>query len=283
MRRLRTLSQLWLPFTKSRASLYASSSSFYILLSVFPAALFLLTLLPYLPISLESWMEVLREIVPQPFYPVVEYVFDTVKTNTTLTLLSVSALTTLWSASKGVLSIADGLEAMLRRQREHRYLRRRLMSIAYFLILALALSATLAIHVFGEALLAACVRWFPGLIRGAALVYRLRSPYLLVLFGLLFALIYWLFSKRELRFRWCFLGGLGASACWVLVSWAFSIYVNFFAGYVKLYGGIGLLILTCIWLHICLLLFLYGALAADLLHHRSYRPLQILKETFSRR
>ena len=69
----------------------------------------------------------------------------------------------------------------------------------------------------------------------------------------------------------------------MLVSWAFSIYVNYFAGYVKLYGGIGLLILTCIWLHICLLLFLYGALVADLLHHRSYHPLQILKETFSRR
>ena len=149
--------------------------------------------------------------------------------------------------------------------------------------MALSLSAMLTIHVFGEALLAACIRWFHGLFRGAAVIYRLRSPYMLVLFGLLFALIYWFFSKRELRFRWCFLGGLGASACWVLVSWAFSIYVNYFAGYVKLYGGIGLLILTCIWLHICLLLFLYGALVADLLHHRSYHPLQILKETFSRR
>lgn len=283
MARIRSLRRLWEPFTACRASLYASSSSFYILLSVFPAALFLLSLLPYLPLSLDALLDTLEQVVPNPFHPVVGYVFDTVRTSSTITLLSVSAVTTLWSASKGVLAITDGLNAVLNRPREPRYLLRRLFSVLYFLILAVALLTMLLLHVFGESLLAACIRWFPAAVRVAALIYYLRTPYLFFLFGLLFALIFYFFPRRSLGFRWCLVSGLATSGCWLLISWAFSIYVNHFAGYVKLYGGIGLLLLTCIWLHICLLLFLYGALTASLLHNGAYHPISILRETFSRR
>ena len=57
MQRLRSLSRLWAPFSRSNASTYAASSSFFILLSVFPAVLFFLALLPYLPISLQQWLD----------------------------------------------------------------------------------------------------------------------------------------------------------------------------------------------------------------------------------
>lgn len=283
MDRIRSLKRLWEPFTACRASLYAAGASFYILLSVFPTALFLLSLLPYLPLSLGALVEAIEQVVPPPFHPVIDYVFDTVESSSTITLLSLSVLTTLWSASKGVLAIVDGLNAVLDREQELPYLRRRLSSIVYFLVLAVALLTMLLLHVFGEALLAACGRWFPAAARVAAVIYHLRTPYLLFLFGLLFALIFYLFPRRAMEFRWCLLGGLGTAGCWLFISWAFSIYVNRYAGYVKLYGGIGLLLLTCVWLHICLLLFLYGARATCLLHQRRYHPLTILRETFSRR
>ena len=69
MQRLRSLSRLWAPFSRSNASTYAASSSFFILLSVFPAVLFFLALLPYLPISLQQWLDFLEELVPAPFFP----------------------------------------------------------------------------------------------------------------------------------------------------------------------------------------------------------------------
>ena len=161
MQRLRSLSRLWAPFSRSNASTYAASSSFFILLSVFPAVLFFLALLPYLPISLQQWLDFLEELVPAPFFPVVTYVFETVRTNSTLTLLSLSAVTTLWSASRGILYISDGLDAVLQHHGKRRYLYRRVMSIVYFLLLALALSTMLTVHVFGETVMDACIRWFP--------------------------------------------------------------------------------------------------------------------------
>ena len=282
-RRLTALSRLWVPFSESGASVYAAGSSFYILLSVFPAALFLLSLLPYLPISLEAWLEVLQELVPEPFFPLVTYTFDTVRSSSTLTLLSISAVTTLWSASRGVGAIVEGLDAVLGRARQRRYLQRRIMSILYFLLLALALSAMLTVHVFGEKVLAACVHYFPRAIALVSALYRLRFIYVLLVFGVTFALVYWLFPRRSFSFRSCALGGLVAAVGWILISQLFSIYVNYFAGYVKLYDGIGLLLLTCLWLNLCLLFFLYGAVLTSLLHRSAYHPLQILREALGRR
>lgn len=282
MQRLRSLSRLWAPFSQSNASTYAASSSFFILLSVFPAVLFFLALLPYLPISLQQWLDFLEEFVPSPFFPLVTYVFDTVRTNSTLTLLSLSAITTLWSASRGILYISDGLNAVLQRHGKRRYLNRRVMSIIYFLLLALALSAMLTVHVFGEAVLDACIRWFPYAVNFAEALYHLRFFYFILIFGMVFSLIYWLFPRRALHFRSCLFSGMMTAFGWIVISQLFSIYVNYFAGYIKLYGGIGLLILTCIWLNFCILLFLYGAVLAGLLHQRSYNPIRIIKEAFSR-
>lgn len=283
MKRLRSLSRLWAPFTQSNASTYAASSSFFILLSVFPTVLFILALLPYLPISLEQWLNFLEELVPTPFFPLVTYVFDTVRTNSTLTLLSLSAITTLWSASRGILYISDGLDAVLQHHTRRRYLYRRIMSIIYFLLLALALSTMLTVHVFGETVLAACIRWFPHILDLVEALYHLRFFYFILIFGLVFSLIYWLFPRRALRFRCCLISGILAALGWIIISQVFSIYVNYFAGYIKAYGGIGLLILTCIWLDICLILFLYGAVLSNLLHQGAYHPIQIVKEAFSRR
>lgn len=283
MKRLRSLSRLWAPFTQSNASTYAASSSFFILLSVFPTVLFILALLPYLPISLEQWLNFLEELVPSPFFPLVTYVFDTVRTNSTLTLLSLSAITTLWSASRGILYISDGLDAVLQHHARRRYLYRRIMSIIYFLLLALALSTMLTVHVFGETVLAACIRWFPHILDLVEALYHLRFFYFILIFGLVFSLIYWLFPRRALRFRCCLISGILAALGWIIISQVFSIYVNYFAGYIKAYGGIGLLILTCIWLDICLILFLYGAVLSNLLHQGEYHPIQIVKEAFSRR
>lgn len=282
MQRLRSLSRLWAPFSRSNASTYAASSSFFILLSVFPAVLFFLALLPYLPISLQQWLDFLEELVPAPFFPVVTYVFETVRTNSTLTLLSLSAVTTLWSASRGILYISDGLDAVLQHHGKRRYLYRRVMSIVYFLLLALALSTMLTVHVFGETVMDACIRWFPHALDLAEALYHLRFFYFILIFGMVFSLIYWLFPRRALRFRCCLFSGMLTALGWIVISQLFSIYVNHFAGYIKLYGGIGLLILACIWLNFCILLFLYGAVLSGLLHQRAYHPIRIIKEAFSR-
>ena len=199
------------------------------------------------------------------FFPVVTYVFETVRTNSTLTLLSLSAVTTLWSASRGILYISDGLDAVLQHHGKRRYLYRRVMSIVYFLLLALALSTMLTVHVFGETVMDACIRWFPHALDLAEALYHLRFFYFILIFGMVFSLIYWLFPRRALRFRCCLLSGMLTALGWIVISQLFSIYVNHFAGYIKLYGGIGLLILACIWLNFCILLFLYGAVLSGLL------------------
>ena len=65
-----------------------------------------------------------------------------------------SAVLTLWSASKGMLSLLYGLNAVLEVRETRRYLHRRLLCVVYTVGMLLALLLTLGLYVGGQALLA---------------------------------------------------------------------------------------------------------------------------------
>lgn len=283
MNRLHTLSGLWRPFTRHHTTLYAAGASFYTLLSVFPALLFLLTLLSSLPLVLAGATSLLEALVPDSFLPLLDHIAETVSGSASPALLSLSAITTLWSASKGVMALMDGLNAVLDVDDRRGFLRRRGMAILYFLLLSLCLLATLCIHTLGQWILAAFLRHFPEASAFWERLLSLRFFYTLLPLAVLFALLYRVLPTVRVRVRHCLLGGAATAAGWLLFSQLFSVYVNLFASRQVLYNGIGFLILTLLWLHICILMFLLGGIFSVLLSQGTYHPIRILKSCFSRR
>lgn len=276
LRRFHLLSGLWKPFTEKHPSLFAASTCFYILLSIFPSALFLLCLLSYFPVTLEHFWSILEQILPAAFLPLAGYLLETVSVQNPVALLSLSATAALWSASKGVLSLSDGLNAVLELPRVQGYLRRRLMAVFYFLLLSLSLGITLSIQVFGQQILLACIRWFPGLSHLWDLVLDFPFLYTILLISVMFAMIYGVFPSEKLRFSCCCLGGLAAAAGWVLFSALFSFYLGHFP------HNLSLPLLICIWLQICIQLLLYGGILCSLLNRSAYHPIEILRQVFRR-
>lgn len=282
MKRLQTLSALWRPFTVGRISLYAAGACFYILMSIFPALLFLLALLPRFPGALEAAMDFLHAVIPGSFVPLTDQIYQALNAGSSLTLLSVSALTTLWSASKGILAMMDGLNAVIGQSDRRLFLWRRAWAVVYFLLLAICLLATLLLHVLGQRILAALLRYLPGLSSLWQLLLQFRLIYTLPPLTLLFTVLYRVLPARRLPLRHCVAGGLAAAAAWLVFSSLFSIYVDYAGGRAMIYGSIGFLILAMIWLQICILMFLYGGILCSLLERDSYHPLKIIKEAFQR-
>lgn len=281
--RWKSLCRLWTPFTQSPVDAYAAGACFFISLSVFPTLLIAMSLLPLLPpISIDSLLSWLEDLVPAPIFPLLEYAVDTINKNSSIAILSVSSLVALWAASRGVLSIMDGMRVVLGMPQKTKFLVRRLCAILYFLVLMASFDCMLLIYVFGHRIYAFCIERWPAQTWLSA-VFQLRNLYSLLLFAVLSALVYRLVSTRHILWRWCLLGGGLTSASWWLFSYGFSIYVNHFAAYRNPYGAIGTLILGEIWLYVCLLMFLYSGLFCYLLQNKSYHPLQILQETFSKR
>lgn len=282
LKRLDTLSELWRPFTADRISLYAAGASFYILLSILPAAVFLLALLPQLPGVMEAAMDFLHSIIPSSLMPMAEQVYDNLNSGSSITLLSVSVITILWSASKGIMALMDGLNAVIGQKDQRSFLRRRILAIFYFLLLALCLVATLLLHVLGQHILSALLRFLPGLSALWELLLQGKTIYTLPVLTLLFTLLYRVLPARKVHLRYCVTGGLTAAALWLAVSALFSIYVDYASGRQMIYGSLGILLFIMLWLHLCILILLGGGVFSVLLERGDYHPVQILKKSFSR-
>ena len=260
MKHWNALQRLWTPFTRSPAAVYGTSACYYLLLSLIPAAVLLLHLVPQLPVDR------LPALLPRQLQPMVAEILEQIQTAGSWTAASLSALLTLWPASKGILAIYEGINTVMGFPVSQRFFRRRLGAIALFLGLAAVLAGLFRVQQLGQLLV-------PGL-------FRFSWMAAVLFLWAFFALLYRLLPKRRVAPGPCVLGGLFAAAGWTALSWLFSLYIRYFSRYQQLYGSIGLLLLAFIWLKICMLLVFYGGILASLAARDAYHPVRILKEVF---
>lgn len=272
------LKELWQPFFNHNTSTYASAASFYILLSVLPTTALILTVLQQLPISISYWQQLLNQILPNRFHAVTEYLFNAAAPKHSAVLISGWAILSLWSASKGILSITKGLSSILSVSTNSGYIRRRLEAMASFILLSAVLIISMTVHIFGQWL----VQRLSVVIPIASLVYHFRFLYSLFLLSILFLFLYRFLPGIHLPFRFCLVSGVFTAAAWILASSAFSVYVNHFQSYQFRYGSLGLLVLCILWLQISMNILLFSVLLTKELFQKSYRPFQILKRAFGK-
>ena len=120
-------------------------------LSAFPMLVLLLGMLRYTALEPQDLMELCRVFLPEALQGLAwQLILDTEGNGS---LLSVSALTALWSAGRGMYGILRGLNAVAGVREERSWLRVRLLSAGYTLLFILVLVLTLTLHVFGGRLL----------------------------------------------------------------------------------------------------------------------------------
>jgi len=141
-----------------RVPLYAANASFYLVLSVFPAILLVLALLPHTGLTEAHLLSALHGVIPSVFEPALEWVIRDLGSNSSLTLIPVSAIMAIWSSSRGVYCIKTGLNAIYGERESRGYVYTRLVSVLYTVLLLAALLLTLVLHVFGSQLTA----WIAG-------------------------------------------------------------------------------------------------------------------------
>lgn len=258
---LRQLSQL-------QIGLYAANASFFLLVSLFPLAILILTLLQYVPVSQGQLLDFVAQIVPKPLLPFFVYLTQGVYPGSSAARISLSAAVTLWSASKGLLSLLQGLNAVARVEDSRSYLHRRGLCMLYTLATLVALVLTLLLQVFGGRLLGMAAGCGIRLPRLALAVLDHLQLYALVVLTLFFSALYLALPDRKQRFSQVWPGALAAAGAWNVFSWGFSFYVNHISGYSALYGGLSILLLTLLWLYFCMSILFYGAFVNNLLFDR---------------
>ena len=143
--------QIWDRCVKDEIAVYAAQASFFIVTAFFPFIMLLLTLIQFLPnVGKSDLLSVMVRIMPQMLHSLVVSIVDDLYIKSPGTILSVTALTALWSASKGMLGIERGLNRIYGDFKHRNYILQRLLCSFYTLIFMLVCVMSLVLLIFGK-------------------------------------------------------------------------------------------------------------------------------------
>ena len=251
---------LWQNIRILQIPLHAANTGFFLILSLFPALVLLLSIIRYTPLDVHSLLTFLEGIIPEALLPEAELLIVGTYENTTGALISFSAITALWSSSRGIYGLITGLNAIYQVAEHRSFLQVRLLSVLYTFAFLLVLLLTLVLHVFGTGLLELMAGSSIPFFRFLSGVVDLRFFLLVFLQTALFAAMFMALPNRKNSLNDSLPGAFLASIGWLVFSHIFSLYVENFPTYSRIYGSVYAVALSMLWLYCCISIVFYGGI-----------------------
>ena len=252
--------------TSRKIPIHSAHTGFFMVLAMFPTLMLLLGFLRYTGLQPQTLIDLLQELIPEALMPLAKKLVLSAYQNTSGMVLSISAVTVLWSASRGMYGLVRGLNSVYSVKESRNWLYTRLYSMLYTFAFLVLLVITLLLDVFGEKMLSYWPAQWPSEVLQDVL--DLRFFVLLILQTMLFAVMYTVLPNRRSHFIESLPGAMLAAVGWQVFSDLYSIYVARFTGYSNIYGSVYAVALSMMWLYFCIsILFYGGALNAFLAEH----------------
>jgi len=233
---------------------YAANAGFFLILSVFPALVLLLGLMRNTGFAADALTELVTNMVPAPLQEIANRLINAAYRNTSGTVVSLSAVAALWSASRGVYGLLTGLNAVYKVSENRGYVYTRSISVLYTFLLLMVMLLTLVVHVFGSG--------FWNKLYGFSSVWGgvvdLRFIILLIFQILIFTGIYMALPNGHNSFIDSLPGGMLTAAGWLILSDLVSLYVEHFPSYANIYGSVYAVAVAMLWVYFCMMIILYG-------------------------
>ena len=232
----------------------AAQLSYYFLLALFPALLFLTSLLGYMAGEngqlREDLFKYLGAVLPGDATRLVSETVNDVTQGSGGGKLSFGILATLWAASNGMGAISGSLNVAYDVKETRSWWKVRLSAIGLTLALAFLIVTALVLVLYGHNLADAVAVKF-GLGEAFATAWKiLQWPIVLIFVLLAFALIYYFGPDvRDQEWKWLTPGAFVGVALWLLVSLAFKAYLSYFNSYSATYGSLGAVIILMLWFY----------------------------------
>lgn len=242
---------------------FSAQAALFILISIFPIIMTVLNLIQFVPVTKTDFLRFVIQIIPANFSSMAVSIIEDLYQKSSGTLLSVSALATIWSASRGTMSIVNGLNAMYDIEENRNYIVLRAVSCLYTIAFIVMILFTLMLLVFGNSLYSMIAERLPILNALAATLISLRTLLSLAVLTCFFSFIYTVLPSRKTRFVKQLPGALFAAAGWQAFSFFFSIYIDNFSNFSYMYGSLAAIVILILWLYFCMyLMFLGGEINA---------------------
>ncbi|MEU8658012.1 YihY/virulence factor BrkB family protein [Actinoplanes philippinensis] len=250
-------------FSEDNISDWAAALTYYGVLSIFPAAVVLVSLLGMLGNDGQKTVtEAVNDLTPNAqLRSLVDTVLTQVGDSGAAGFAAIIGLVVaFWSASGYVAAFMRASNAVYDVPEGRPIWKTLPIRVGVTAVIGLMLIASAAIVIFtGE--LSRVVGERLGFGGVAVTTWNIAKwPVLVVLVSLMFALLYWASPNAKTGgFRWITPGGIFAVVLWVVASGAFAFYLANFASYDKTYGTLAGVIAFLVWLWISNMAILLGA------------------------
>ncbi len=236
---------------------YAAQSAYFFMLCLIPIILLLITMVQYTPVTKADVMTAVIQVFPASVENLITSIVNQVY-NQSMGIIPVTIIVAMWSAGKGVLAMASGLNCIYSCRETRNYIVLRIRSTVYTLLFIAVIILLLVLSVFGNTLNLFIARHIPFLKRIADWLIETRAvitPTVLVIFSLM---LYKFLPNRRGRFRDQLPGAMFAAVGWMVISWVFSIYLDVFKGFSSMYGSLTTIVLIMLWMYFCMYCILLG-------------------------
>jgi membrane protein len=241
----------------------AAQLSYYFLLALFPLLLFLMTLLGYFAQAgsdlRNKLLTYLATVMPSSAVTLVHTTLEEISAARGAGKLSLGILAALWAASNGMGAISGTLNVAYGVKEERPWWKVRLVAIFLTIMVSIFIVVALAIVLYGGHIGERVAMHF-GFSSAFTIAWKiLQWPIALLFLLLTFDLIYYFApnDRRPKRRVWT-AGAASAVVLWLLVSFAFRLYLHFFNSYSVTYGSLGALIVLMLWFYFTGLAILIG-------------------------
>ena len=252
----------------------AAQVAYYALLALFPFAMFVLTLIGYIPLrGLDRQiLDPLERVVPPEVATLVERTLHEIVDQQRGWLLVSTLLFALWSISGAISGIMTALNRAYGVAETRPIWRVRGRSIVIMIVGVVATIVAATSMLVGPELLRRVSTFF-GLRGGFDRLWgALRWPLAFGALTSMAAFTYYFLPNVQHRRRFIMPGSIVAVLGWIMASMGFKLYVAHFASYARTYGALGTVVVLLVWLYIGgLTLIVGGQINAilDRLHRRS--------------
>lgn len=239
----------------------SASLAFNFFLAIFPGILFLLSLIPFLPIEgfYETLILNLNDILPPSVKDPVLSTFDDLVNHEREGILVFNVLLALYFASNGVVNLMTEFNNTNLFQEKRVWWKKRLVAIFLTLALTLLLLSGVILITFTKDLLGLLFEddWMGESVNWIYVNFG-RWIIVIALFYIAISSLYYFGPAKRKNWKFFSTGSTCSTTFIILTSLGFSYYVNHFSRYNAIYGSIGTIIIVMLYFQLNSFVLLLG-------------------------
>lgn len=236
---------------------YAAQSAFFLVLSLIPIILLLMTLVQYTPLTKADVMTAAYEVFPVTIRTTIVSVINEVY-NQSRVIIPVTALVAIWSAGRGTMAISNGLNSIHGQVETRNYFFVRIRAAFHTVLLIIAIVLCLLFLGFGNSISMLLNHHIPVTKYITDFIIEIRT-FVVIGILILFSVCVYRFlpnTPRKLKHQW--LGAVFTSFGWTIASFFISVYMDIFKGFSNMYGSLTTIVLIMLWFYFCMYILLLG-------------------------